>query len=290
MDFNVKEKTKCLDSKDTENIFAAFGEQNVNKAGENFEKANLNAIFGSVKLDLREAKLEKETVIGAWAIFGGIEILVPKDCIVKVKGTPIFGGISNERKNKEDAKKILNSSEFKEFMGNIVGNYVNYILTDNKTDIVSKSDIRKIINKIEDITGNKIEVDEDEIVNAINEIKENSEVSKEVVMTISYFKGNTIYIWLTIIIIISYLLVSLFTNSFYKPLNYLSIPIMLSGITFVILFNIMNISPNISNSMIEIISYILNPLLYIGIILIIASVLMIIIYNLIKNKKGNFTV
>ena len=107
VDFNVKEKTKCLDSKDTENIFVAFGEQNVNKAGENFEKANLNVIFGSVKLDLREAKLEKETVIGAWAIFGGIEILVPKDCIVKVKGTPIFGGISNERKNNEDAKKTI---------------------------------------------------------------------------------------------------------------------------------------------------------------------------------------
>ncbi len=107
VDFNVKEKTKCLDSEDTENVFAAFGEQNVNKAGENFEKANLNAIFGSVKLDLREAKLEKETVIGAWAIFGGIEILVPKDCIVKVKGTPIFGGISNERKNNEDAKKTI---------------------------------------------------------------------------------------------------------------------------------------------------------------------------------------
>lgn len=107
VDFNVKEKTKCLNSDDTESIFAAFGEQNVNKAGENFEKANLNAIFGSVKLDLREAKLEKETVIGAWAIFGGIEILVPKDCIVKVKGTPIFGGISNERKNNEDAKKTI---------------------------------------------------------------------------------------------------------------------------------------------------------------------------------------
>lgn len=107
VDFNVKEKTKCLDSEDTENIFAAFGEQNVTKSGEKFEKANLNAIFGAVKLDLREAKLEKETVIGAWAIFGGIEILVPKDCIVKVKGTPIFGGISNERKNEEDAKKTI---------------------------------------------------------------------------------------------------------------------------------------------------------------------------------------
>lgn len=107
VDFNVKEKTKCLDSKDTESIFSAFGEQNVSKSGEKFEKANLNAIFGAVKLDLREAKLEKETVIGAWAIFGGIEILAPEDCIVKVKATPVFGGVSNERKNNEDAKKTI---------------------------------------------------------------------------------------------------------------------------------------------------------------------------------------
>ena len=107
VDFNVKEKTKCLDSKDTESIFAAFGEQNVSKSGEKFEKANLNAIFGAVKLDLRDAKLEKETIIGAWAIFGGIEILAPEDCIVKVKATPVFGGVSNERKNNEDAKKTI---------------------------------------------------------------------------------------------------------------------------------------------------------------------------------------
>lgn len=107
VDFNVKEKTKCLNSDDTESIFAAFGEQNVSKSGEKFEKANLNAIFGAVKLDLRDAKLEKETVIGAWAIFGGIEILAPEDCIVKVKATPVFGGVSNERKNNEDAKKTI---------------------------------------------------------------------------------------------------------------------------------------------------------------------------------------
>ena len=105
--FNVKEKTKCLDSSDTEAIVATFGEQNVSKSGEKFEKANINAIFGAVKLDLRDSKLEKETIIGAVAIFGGIEILVPKDCIVKVKGTPIFGGISNERKNNEEAKKTI---------------------------------------------------------------------------------------------------------------------------------------------------------------------------------------
>lgn len=104
---DVKEKINNADFSNVEVITATFGEQNINKSGEKFEKANLDAVFGAIKLDLREAKLEKETVIGAWAIFGGIEILVPKDCIVKVKGTPIFGGISNERKNNEDAKKTI---------------------------------------------------------------------------------------------------------------------------------------------------------------------------------------
>ena len=104
---DVKEKIDNADFSNTEVITATFGEQNINKAGEKFEKANLNAIFGAVKLDLRDAKLEKETIIGAWAIFGGIEILAPEDCIVKVKATPVFGGVSNERKNNEDAKKTI---------------------------------------------------------------------------------------------------------------------------------------------------------------------------------------
>ena len=106
VDFNVKEKTKCLDSKDTENIFVAFGEQNVNKAGENFEKANLNAIFGSVKLDLREAIIEKDIVINASSIFGGINILVPEDVNVIVKSTSIFGGVTNKKENTNSKKNI----------------------------------------------------------------------------------------------------------------------------------------------------------------------------------------
>ena len=60
---------------------------------------NLNSIFGAITLDLRDAIIEKDIVIDSLSIFGGIDIYVPKNCKVKVKSTPIFGGV--DIKNKE---------------------------------------------------------------------------------------------------------------------------------------------------------------------------------------------
>ena len=74
---------------------------------EEFKGANLVAVFGGIKLDLRNAKLEEETVMKASAIFGGIDIIVPKDVNVKIKSTSIFGGVSNKVKNIEENKKVI---------------------------------------------------------------------------------------------------------------------------------------------------------------------------------------
>ena len=89
-----------------EAICATFSEQFVTKNDEKFESANIDAIFGSVVLDLTKAKIKDEAVVTVSAIFGGVDIIVPKDVEVKVKSTPIFGGISNRCKTK-DAKKII---------------------------------------------------------------------------------------------------------------------------------------------------------------------------------------
>ena len=89
-----------------EAITATFSEQFVAKSGEEFKNANIDAIFGSVVLDLTDAKIKDEAVITASAIFGGIDIIVPKDVEVKIKSTPIFGGVSNTTKTK-DAKKVI---------------------------------------------------------------------------------------------------------------------------------------------------------------------------------------
>ena len=101
----IKEKLEKLDDKKREYLTVSFGEQKINKSGD-FKGANLDAVFGSLKLDLTDAKLGKETIIKASSIFAGINITVPEDVEVKVRTTPIFGGVSNTHKSK-DSKKII---------------------------------------------------------------------------------------------------------------------------------------------------------------------------------------
>lgn len=116
----LKEKIDNTDFSNVEVITATFGEQNINKSGEKFEKANLDTVFGSIKLDLRDADLKNETFIKASAIFAGITILVPKDVEVKIKSTPIFGGVTNEcldEKTNKNAKKTIYVDGFALFGG-----------------------------------------------------------------------------------------------------------------------------------------------------------------------------
>ena len=75
---------------------ATFSGYNLNYDGEVFEGAELSAIFGGVKCDLRNAVIEKDCAIQITAIFGGVDILVPGNINVKVSSNSIFGGISNK--------------------------------------------------------------------------------------------------------------------------------------------------------------------------------------------------
>lgn len=98
----VTEKIKSVNKNDLNSYCATFSEQNVNMKDEEFRGANLDAIFGGVKLDLSGAKIEKDVVINATAVFGGITILVPSNFNVKVKSNSIFGGVSNKVNNKTE--------------------------------------------------------------------------------------------------------------------------------------------------------------------------------------------
>lgn len=64
--------------------------------GEKFMGTTINAIFGGVDLDLRNAIIDEDIVINATAVFGGIEIKVPPNVKVKVSNIPIFGGVDNK--------------------------------------------------------------------------------------------------------------------------------------------------------------------------------------------------
>lgn len=96
---------KLNENKTNHNEYCAtFSGQDVKFDGEQFTGADLTAVFGGVKCDLRKAIIESDTVINTSSIFGGIDIYVPENVKVKVKSSSIFGGVSDEKRHCENAE------------------------------------------------------------------------------------------------------------------------------------------------------------------------------------------
>ncbi len=105
-DKEVEEKVKNLgDGKNMDSQTAIFSGSDRVYKDEVFSGSNLMAVFGGVDLDLRDAKFEKDTVIKAFALFGGIDIIVPNDVKVKLRSGFVFGGFSDDRKNATEKGK-----------------------------------------------------------------------------------------------------------------------------------------------------------------------------------------
>lgn len=100
----VKEKINSTNKDNLESIVATFAEKS--EKPNKFNGAKVDAIFGSVYLDLSESSIKNESVIVATGIFGSVNIKVPEDVQVIIKSTPIFGGVSNKSKGKNE-KKII---------------------------------------------------------------------------------------------------------------------------------------------------------------------------------------
>ena len=64
--------------------------------GETFHGAMLDARFGGIRLDLREAVIKEDEEIDIHTLCGGIELFVPPTVNVVVKSRSFIGGVSNE--------------------------------------------------------------------------------------------------------------------------------------------------------------------------------------------------
>ena len=99
---NRKVKTKKVkgNAKEYVAIFSGVDEV-INKIENDFK---MTAVFGGIELDMRDVVLESDLVIDCFTLFGGIDIRLPKDVVVKVNGLPIFGGVENKYRNNHEAK------------------------------------------------------------------------------------------------------------------------------------------------------------------------------------------
>lgn len=101
----IVQRIKNTDGK-ISNGNAIFSGENMNLDGEVFEGAELNAVFGALKCDLRGAVINDDCVIKASAVFGGIDIIAPDGVRVVVSSNSVFGGVSNKHKAPEAAEGV----------------------------------------------------------------------------------------------------------------------------------------------------------------------------------------
>lgn len=104
----VRKEINKLNKNETNEYCATFGGQKVNFDNEEFKGCTLSAVFGGVECDLRDTLIKEDTVINVCAVFGGVDIKVPKGVNIKVTSTPLFGGVTNKVKNskEQDTKTI----------------------------------------------------------------------------------------------------------------------------------------------------------------------------------------
>lgn len=102
---DIKDKIKNIkiDNKDILHIDAVFSQEKM-KIEEEFSGSELNAVFGNLDLNLKNAKLKNDAFISASSIFGGITLYLPENVNLVVNSTNIFGGIDNKYISKSDAK------------------------------------------------------------------------------------------------------------------------------------------------------------------------------------------
>lgn len=88
-----------------EDITAILGGSDQRNSSQDFKGSKVSAIMGGVKLDLRKAVIKKEATIEIFTFWGGVELLVPSNVIVKNKSSVILGGIEDktERDTSKDA-------------------------------------------------------------------------------------------------------------------------------------------------------------------------------------------
>jgi len=76
---------------------------------ENFRGGSVFVFLGGCELDLRDASISSSpAVIDIFAVWGGVELKVPEDWIVELRGMPVLGGFEDKtRPPREHLKRLI---------------------------------------------------------------------------------------------------------------------------------------------------------------------------------------
>jgi len=82
---------------------AFFGGNEKRSTATSFAGADLTAVFGGTELDLRDARItDRPAQVSATALFGGVDVVVPRDWNVRIDAIPVFGAAEDDRPHRDE--------------------------------------------------------------------------------------------------------------------------------------------------------------------------------------------
>lgn len=79
-----------------DDMTAILGGSEQQNTSNDFKGSKLTAVMGGAKLDLRKAKIKKEATVELFTFWGGIELVVPRNVIVRNQTSAILGGVEDK--------------------------------------------------------------------------------------------------------------------------------------------------------------------------------------------------
>jgi predicted membrane protein len=84
------------------NQWAVFSGSKLRNSSTDFRGGALTAIFGGIEVDLRKAAMRSSRIVlDTTAMFGGVQLRIPENWTVTLRGTSIFGGFEDKTSHPE---------------------------------------------------------------------------------------------------------------------------------------------------------------------------------------------
>jgi predicted membrane protein len=101
--YHARRRKRVASSDSVVSAFAVLGGKEDQIDSKEFEGGEILAIMGGCNLDLRDARIKgDEAVLNIKAIMGGVELRVPDDWSIVIRGTPIMGAFEDKTRPRRD--------------------------------------------------------------------------------------------------------------------------------------------------------------------------------------------